>query len=190
MSLDEKQMMDVMALADGELDDDDLARTEKLVEENAEAKELFASLAALGDGVRTAHVAAAPTLGGDIADAVMQKLAPNDLDKARIKRTARTRMIVVGASLVALAAAVLFYMRDANNAAHAPHASSSDSASAQPALASAAATGVQVDFVDTPTPVSVFYLPAETTGGETEGKTEVPATTVVWVDDSMVANPP
>ncbi len=189
MSLTEQQMMDVMALADGELEGDALARTQKLVEENAEAKELVASLGALGDGVRSAHATDVGAI--DLRDAVMAKVTPNDLDKARIKRTARTRMLVVGGSLVALAAAVLLYIRDVNTT-HAVNTSSADASVVDPAtqLASAAATGVQVDFVDTPTPVSVFYLPAETTGGETEGKTETPATTVVWVDDSMVASPP
>jgi len=183
MSLEEQQMMDVMALVDGELDDDARVRTEKLVEENAEAKELFASLRAIGDGVRSVHENAI-----DVTSAVMAKITPNDLDKARIRRTARIRMGVVSAALVALAAGVMFYVRDHDNATHATNPPA-DSSSAQPALASAAATGVQVDFVDTPTPVSVFYLPAQATGGEAETKDQ-PPTTVVWVDDSMVANPP
>ncbi len=183
MTLEQEQMMDVMAYADGELEGEDLARVEKLLESSADAKELLASLAAIGDGVRTAHLVGAI----DVRDAVMAKVTPNDLDKARIKRTARTRMAVVGAAFVALAAGVMFYMRDANNDAHRTANSASSSSSSQPALASAAATGVQVDFVDTPTPVSVFYLPAQNTGAE--GKTDTPPSVVVWVDDSMVALP-
>lgn len=54
MSLDPTQMFDVMALADGELEGDDLARATKLVEGDEEAAELLASLRALGDGVRGA----------------------------------------------------------------------------------------------------------------------------------------
>lgn len=182
MSLAEQDMMDVMAFADGELEGEDLARVEKLIASNADAKELLASLAAIGEGVRSAHLVGEI----DVSDAVIAKVTPNDLDKARIKRTARTRMAVVAVAFVALAAGVLFYMRDTqgtNRTATIP----ADSASGQPALASAAATGVQVDFVDTPTPVSVFYLPAENTGAE--GKTDTPPSVVVWVDDSMVAIP-
>ena len=175
-------MLDVMAYADGELEGEALARTEKLVESNAEAKELLASLDAIGDGVRSAF----DPSGVDVRDAVMGKITPNDFDKARIKRTARTRIAVVGAGFVAIAAAIMFYMRDVNQASRVANAPV-DSASAQPALASAAPTGVQVDFVDTPTPISVFYLPAENTGAE--GKTDTPPSVVVWVDDSMVASP-
>ena len=175
MNLTQEQMMDVMALADGELAGDELARVEKLLDSDAEAKELYASLQAIGDGVR----GAVDFEGVDVRDAVMAKIKPNDFDKARIKRTARTRMIVVGASLVALAAAVLLYVKNshpttARNAV--PGASSSETV-----LASVSPPGVQVDFVDTPTPVSVFYVPAESAA---TSKNEPPPSVVVWVDDS------
>ncbi len=174
MNLTQEEMMDVMALADGELDGDDLVRVEKLLESDGEAKELYASLQAIGDGVR----GAVDFEGVDVRDAVMAKLKPNDLDKARIKRTARTRMIVVGASLVALAAAVLLYVKNSHptSARNSVPASSSETV-----LASASPPGVQVDFVDTPTPVSVFYVPAESA---TTSKGEPPPSVVVWVDDS------
>jgi len=184
MSLSEAQMMDVMSLADGELEGEDLERTKKLVEEDAEAKELFASLRAIGDGVRGSFDV--PKI--DVRDAVMRTIVPNDLDKARIKRTARTRMAVVGVSLLAVAAAVMFYVRDhelqqAQNAAK--------DAGTQAVLASSSPTGVEVDFVDTPTPVSLFYVPAEKTTSGAEGKTtETPASVIVWVDDSSGSGDP
>ncbi|HEY1958374.1 MAG TPA: hypothetical protein VGH28_22310 [Polyangiaceae bacterium] len=181
MSLTQEQMLDVMALADGELEGDDRARAEKLVESDAEAKELLASLHAIGDGVR----GAVDYEGIDVRDAVMAKLTPNEFDKARIKRTARTRMIVVGASLVALAAAVLFYVRTVREpvtSQNGPRAPSSAEV-----LASMSSAGVQVDVVDTPTQVSVFYVPAERASPSAK---EPPPSVVVWVDDSASAEPP
>lgn len=181
MSLTQEQMLDVMALADGELEGDERARVEKIVESDDDAKELLASLHAIGDGIR----GAVDFEGVDVRDAVMAKITPNDFDKARIKRTARTRMLVVGASLVALAAAVLFYVRTTSHpvAKNAPGASSS-----QTVLASVSPAGVQVDFVDTPTPVSVFYVPAESASTAPQAK-EPPPSVVVWVDDNAPPEP-
>ncbi|HEX4511881.1 MAG TPA: hypothetical protein VH054_00050, partial [Polyangiaceae bacterium] len=184
MSLSESQMMDVMSLADGELQGEELERTTKLVEEDAEAKELFASLRAIGDGVRGSFDV--PKI--DFRDAVMRTITPNDLDKARIKRTARARMAVVGVSLVAIAAAVMFYVRDQQMQQQAQNASKDGGA--QAVLASSSPTGVEVDFVDTPTPVSLFYVPAEKTTAGAEGKTtETPASVIVWVDDNASGEP-
>jgi hypothetical protein len=183
MSLSDKQMLSVMAYVDGELEGEELENVIALIESDAEARELHASLRAIGDGVRSSF----DVKDIDIGDVVIQKLRPNDLDKARIRRTARTRFAVVGASLVALAAGVLFYMRDANNTGttgQTPHTQPSG----ESLLASASTTGVQVDFVDTPSAVSVFYLPASTQGAE--GTTnEVAPSVVVWVADDETTPP-
>ncbi len=179
MSLDEQQMLDVMAYADGELEGEDGDRVAKMIEGDEEAAELFASLRAIGDGVRSSFDV--PKI--DVRDEVMRGIKPNDLDKARIKRTARTRMTVVGASLLAIAAAVAFYMREQSKETGAQN--TTPSATTQTALASSSDKGVEVDFVDTPTPVSVFYVPAEKTTMGAEGKTtETPDSVVVWVDDT------
>jgi anti-sigma factor RsiW len=179
MSLDEQQMLDVMAYADGELDGEESDRVAKMIDADEEAAELFVSLRAIGDGVRNSFDV--PKI--DMRDAVMRGIKPNDLDKARIKRTARARMTVVGASLLAIAAAVAFYMREQSKETGAQN--TSPAGSAQTVLASSSATGVEVDFVDTPTPVSVFYVPAEKTTMGAEGKTtETPDSVVVWVDDT------
>ncbi len=178
MTLTEQQMLDGMAYADGELDEQDTERVRALVEENADAKELLASLHAIGDGVRSA-VGAPPSV--DVADDVMRKITPNDLDRARIRRTNRVRMGVVAASLVALAAAVTLYVRhnSGNHEASNPTTVPSDSN----ALASLHTTGVEVDSVDTPSSVSVFYVPAD----NPDPAAKSPNTVVVWVDDPEVA---
>lgn len=179
--LSQEQMLDVMALADGELEGEDRERVAKLVESDDEAAELLASMLALGDGVR----GAVDRRDLDVRDVVMAKLAPNDLDKARIKRTARTRMVVVGAALVALAAAVLLYVRHQNQTI--AHNQPRPPTSGDTVLASAASAGVQVDFVDSETPASVFFVPSETTSA---GSKEAPPSVVVWIDDTPPVPPP
>jgi hypothetical protein len=179
MSLDEQQMLDVMAYADGELEGEERERVAKMIADEKDAAELFASIGAIGDGVRSSFDV--PKI--DVGDAVMREIKPNDLDKARIKRTARARMTVVGASLLAIAAAVAFYMHQ--QAKETTGQNTPPTPSSQTVLASSSATGVEVDFVDTPTPVSVFYVPAEKTTMGAEGKTtDTPPSVVVWVDDN------
>lgn len=117
----------------------------------------------------------------------MARLTPNDLDKARIKRTARTRMVVVGASLVALAAAVLLYVRHAGETVAVRHPK--PALSAQTVLASARTTGVEVDFVDSQMPASVFFVPSETAAASA-GTQAAPPSVVVWVDDPPPAPTP
>jgi len=183
-ALNEEQVLDVMAYADGELAGDDEERVKALLEGSAEARELLASFGAIGDGVRSA---VAPPEGIDIVAAVMARVVPNELDRARLKRVGRTRMAVVGASLLAVAAAVALYIHqngDAPTAKDEPHVkpqvvqlpAPSDTAPAPGPLA-LAAHGVQIDSVDTATQVSVFYVPSS------EGTSENSQSVVVWIDD-------
>jgi hypothetical protein len=177
-NLTEQQMLDVMSFADGELEGEERERVAKMIDENADAKEMLASLHAIGDSVRSSFDV--PKI--DLGDRVMRSILPNDLDKARIKRTARTRMVVVSTSIVAIAAAVMFYVRDQQTQTTGQNKPAPTDT--QTVLASSSPTGVEVDFVDTPTPVSLFYVPAEKTTSGAEGKTtETPASVVVWVDE-------
>lgn len=184
-ALNEQQVLDVMAYADGELAGDDEARVETFLEGSADARELLASFGAIGEGVRTA---VAPPEGVDVVAAVMARVVPNDLDRARIKRVGRTRMVVVGASLLAVAAAVVLYINqnaDAPTARDQPRVqpqivqvpAPSDTAPAPGPLALSTAHGVQVDSVDTATQVSVFYVPAN------DEPSENGQSVVVWIDD-------
>lgn len=182
-ALNEEQVLDVMAFADGELAGDDEARVQAFLDGSAEARELLASFGAIGEGVRSA---VAPPSGVSVVDAVMARVVPNELDRARLKRVARTRMVVVGASLLAVAAAVVLYI---NQNADAPTAKDdpkthvvtvpvpSDTAPAPGPLALSTAHGVQVDSVDTATQVSVFYVPSNDEASE-NGQS-----VVVWIDD-------
>jgi len=189
MSLSQQQMLDVMAYADGELGGDDEARVRALLDESADAKELYASLQAIGDGVRRAAEPIDSDV--DVADAVMRRIQPNDLDKARIRRTNRVRMGVVAASLVAIAAGVAFYVRQNGAGPQATNYPTSSSilptaGSDTNALASLHTTGVEVDSVDTPESVSVFYVPADDPDPAAKGGG---STLVVWVDDKAGSTP-
>ena len=174
-SLSQEQMLEVMAYADGELEGDDKDRIEKLIADDPEAKELFASIGALGQGVRGCLDYEAV----DVRDAVMGKLRPNEHDKMRLRRVARTRFAIAGASVLAVAAAVMLLVRQ--NGGKTPVAQT-EGTGAETALASASTNGVQVDFVDTPSAVSVFYVPAESTSGAEEATQTAPSV-VVWVDE-------
>lgn len=182
-ALNEEQVLDVMAYADGELAGDDEVRVKALLEGSAEARELLASFGAIGEGVRGA---VAPPEGIDVVDTVMARVVPNELDRARLKRIGRTRMVVVGASLLALAAAVVLYIHqngDAPTAKDEPRVEPRvvqvpvPSETAPGPLALSTAHGVEVDSVDTATQVSVFYVPSN------EGTSENGQSVVVWIDD-------
>lgn len=181
--LNEQQVLDVMAYADGELDGEEEGRVKALLDGSAQARELLASFGAIGEGVRSATT---PSAAFDVADAVMARVVPNELDRVRLRRVARTRMTVVGASLLAVAAAVVLYVSQNNEAPTAkdePTTAPSvlpvpaPSETAPGALALATAHGVQIDSVDTATQVSVFYVPSS------EGTSENGQSVVVWIDD-------
>ena len=171
--LSQEDMLAVMAYADGELEGDELERVKKLLDESDQASELLASLHAIGDGVRSSI----DPKDIDIRDVVMARLPPSDLDTARLRRTQRTRMTLVVGCL------------PGSSKRPSPPPSSSTSVTepgrtghtrrilqephrTTPCLPRPAITGVQVDFVDTPSAVSVFYVPAESAGGETDQATD------------------
>ena len=91
-ALAEQDLLDVMAYVDDELQDEARkTEIEALIQSNADAKELVASMRALGDGVRAAQ--SVPKI--DVTVAVMAKVSPNDLDRARLKRQSRVRAFAV-----------------------------------------------------------------------------------------------
>ncbi len=184
LGLSEEEMLDVMAYVDGELEGEDAERVEALFERSAEARELRASFGELSERVK--EIANAPPI--DVTKHVMAKIAPNELDRARLRKASRTRVIAVGATLVALAAAVALYVKHGDTSVVSQNGSASTSTTttavplpvnSSPQLA--ALKGVQVDSVDTASashPVSVFYVPK---GDEPSDST---SSVVVWIDDS------
>jgi len=166
MTLSQDQVLEIMAWADGELDGADATRVEAFVASNDEAKELVRSFDALGDFVRSSsHQAtleqATDSLEG-LVDSVMEKTKPSDLERARLKRAQKGRIVLMAATLTALAAGVLVYAR--TQPVELP--SSHIQPSATPAAVVAMVEGVQVEQLDT----------------------KSPNTTVVWIDDGASAN--
>lgn len=184
MALTDEQVMSVMAHADGELEGAEAEAARALVEESAEAKELFASMRALGDGVRS--VAEAPAKV-DLTDAVMAKVVPNELDRARLKKQGRSRNVAVVVTLTALAAGAWLYSRNDDapqtESASQPQATTPivvtpNVTAPRPAtsLASNDTPPMEVDAVDTQRPVSVFYVSPDDNGTNA-------ASVVVWIDE-------
>lgn len=180
-ALSEEEMLDVMAYVDGELEGEDAARVEALLESSADARELRASFGALSERVK--EIARTPAI--DVTKHVMAKIKPNELDRARIKKQSQSRVLFVGATLVALAAAVFLYVRQGDSAGGGGGAGTGTVATAPTETSSspklAALHGVQVDSVDTASatrPISVFYVP---NGDE---PSESSSSVVVWIDDS------
>ena len=191
-SLAEQDLLDVMAYVDDELEDDARkAEIEALITSNADAKELVASMRALGDGVR-AMQEAVPNV--DVTLAVMAKVTPNELDRARLKKQSRVRMFAVAATLTALAAGAWIYSQSdstpdstttpvANNVATAPAPTLSAVPNIIAPLPSPAPLavnethGVQVDSLDTHKPVSVFYV------SPNEDNANASSSVVVWIDE-------
>jgi hypothetical protein len=186
MRLTREAMLELMALADGELDGDALRRAEKLVAENDEARRVVETMRApalagvLGDVLDGRSAAA-----DGIADAVMAKLrggadanadaggAVVRLADARAKAASRSprTAIAVASSLAALAiaAGIALYVQARNQAdpdlpvasVNVPHGIPSQTAKP---LASVTVLeqnqGVQVDEIDSPSHnVHVFEIP-------------------------------
>lgn len=166
MTLSSKEMLDVMAWADGELEGAEAARIQALVAKDEDAKELVRSFGALGDFVREADVKAKTP---DLVEQVMARVGPNDIERARLKRGMRMRVGATVVTLAALAAGVFLYQRSHPNVS--PVVGSNDMPVTVPAK-----QGVEVGQVDTSQhAVSVFYVPSE----------KGPETTVVWIDDNQ-----
>jgi hypothetical protein len=201
MSLSHKTMLDLMAYADGEADPEVAARIEKLLEVSAEARGVVAAMAgpvaAVGAFVAREADARATRAGADtIANAVMDKIAPADvssLDAARAKRDARGRTALAIGAIVAIAAGVLIYARNAGDPTpgDSPMASMAPSESV-PLMASspveppegvvANAEPPEVTIKSTTShDVSVLVVPAVEAAANANGS---PASVIVWIGDN------
>ncbi len=194
-------MLELMAYADGELDAEEMARVERLIAKDPDAKRLVSSIGVLGayveDMHEPAHAAATEGLADDIMARVQKEGPPRkssmrppkvvDLRDAREKRVKVATALV---AVVALAAGIVLTTRKANEDGRiqaspgTQHTTSPATpgagAGAPPAppqqLATAAAAGgVDVDQVDSNNDVQVFYLPSSLGVNA--------SSVVVWIDD-------
>jgi hypothetical protein len=187
-------MIELMALADGELEGEARSRVEALVASNAEARTVVDGLrhGQVGAWLRTSFDERAAAGAAGIADGVMARIgaplrvgAPAVTPPVASKvagRVVRPRAwMAASAAALAAAAAVAVYLRGASSPAIAPRAS--DRAEIAESPASAPASGVEVDEIDAPARgVSVFEIPAAE-GAAAVGMAHRPASVVVWIDD-------
>jgi anti-sigma factor RsiW len=203
-------LLELMSLADGELEGADKERVERLVASDDEARQIVASLRGAEVGTWLAetmdqHAAASGADG--IADAVMSAVAvgtssrasaaPNGVARGaavaplRARKSSRFQVIAGGATAVlALAAAVAIYMRAGTGPLdeHAPVASVGVPPVDVEAPSSMAMTqqgtggGVEVNEIDAPQRgVSVFEIPVGAAAAV--AKPTGASSVVVWVDD-------
>jgi hypothetical protein len=188
MSLSHDQMLQLMALADGELVGDERGRAEGLVASSAEAREVFGEMRAGRVGPWLAALdeeRAASGAGAGLADSVMaqvSELSPargaqvSSLDEARSRRARGVVAIAVAA--VALAAGFAVLMRPAGPGVPEIASGPSPVGSLLPSPL-AAMTSVEVNEVDVPSRgVSVFEIPVAGAMSKTA------SSVVVWIDDS------
>jgi anti-sigma factor RsiW len=184
VSLSRETMMELMALADGELQGADRERVERLVAENGEARRVVDAMRSPTIGAWLEGEVAERTAAADgIADAVMAKLP------VRVGARGRSPAVVIsiGAAL-ALAAGVALILRSQGGTteAHEPVASvETPSVDMRPppvvAQAQRPTQGVEVDDVDSPSRgISVFEIPV---AGAAAANAKGPSSVVIMIED-------
>jgi hypothetical protein len=210
MRLTRQAMLDLMALADGELDAESRERAERLVAESDEARRVVETMRAPALAGALGDVLDARTPAADgIADAVMARLQGEAPVGGNVVRLADARAsapsrgarvpIAVASSLAALAiaAGVALFIQARNQSDPAPVASVEPprgipSQSAKP-LASvtvlAQQQGVEVDEIDSPShDVHVFEIPV----GSAAAAAAYPpnaSSVVIMIEDDPGASP-
>jgi hypothetical protein len=204
-------MLELMALADGELEGHARERAEKLVAESEEARRLVDAMRGpdLGAWLEEAVDARAGAAEG-IADAVMAKLASLPADesgaplreeggvvrlaaasKRRVSRTQVAAAAAVAALALAAGVAVVARVADREERVAAPVARTpvpSAEVPGAPAGTSAVAQAalpresVEVDEIDSPSRgVSVFEIPLRSAAAA--AGPVAPSSVVIWIDD-------
>ncbi|MBV9947021.1 MAG: hypothetical protein JOZ69_09245 [Myxococcales bacterium] len=204
MSLSRQDMLELMALADGELDGEAKDRAESLVARSPEARQVVLAMRAsvvrtwLGEGLTEERARGAD----GIADAVMGRLGVTEAAPAGVVRrigpapsvrAARLgpRAAAAGVFLAMAAAALVYVTSSANHRGLAPVASvlapsgeqgggpERAPSAGQAALAS---QGVVVDEIDSPSrDVSIFQIPGAASASANA------SSVVVWIEDDQGA---
>jgi anti-sigma factor RsiW len=198
MTLSRESMLELMAYADGELEETERARVEALIASDPDAKRLVESIGVLGGVVERIHDASHGASLDGLADAIMARVEKEGAPRRASIRPPRVidlrdarenRLKVAGAivAAIALAAGIVLTTRKANQdspfqASHIqPHVTTPATPGTAPGPApvpdtQVAAAGVDVDQVDSKHDVEVFYLPSSV------GKNA--SSVVVWIDDT------
>jgi hypothetical protein len=207
MSLPQETLLELMSLADGELEGEARLRAEKLVAESDEARRVV-------EGFRSKHVGMwlsesldgrATAAGADgIAEAVMGRLpaghpgggvvARIDLARPQPRRSSSRARVLAGAAFAAtaLAAGVALLLRpgdrgllDAGDRMPVASVGQPSVDMQQPPSQVAAGSGVEVDEVDSPSRgISVFEIPlGRAAGASALAGGGSPSSVVIWIDD-------
>jgi anti-sigma factor RsiW len=197
--LSKESMLELMAYADGELDGDDLTRIEMLIASNPEAERVVSSMHTLGDCLRvTEGERRIPKIVDRIADDVMAVVATAaKAAKARqvvvplAPRPVRVRNAIVAGTVSAAIAVAAGWSMFVQAPEPVPAAPLAIAVTAPPVTATASApavtpnatpdgTGVDLNEVESPAQVSVFYVPAVAAG---EVADENVSSVVLWLGD-------
>jgi anti-sigma factor RsiW len=203
MSLTKNELVYLMAYADGEVDDDEMAEVEALIAKSEEAQQIMAQQEALRgwvvkDGDRCATLGQADL----IADRVMAEVEALGgakviaLERGRAKRELNRQRAKEFGALGAIAAAVLLFVlwpsgegapvanrvaASPGSAIHAPAAAPPPSAAPEGSAVAAAESevpGIDVQAVESPQhQFSIFYVPAAT------GANAHASSVVVWIGE-------
>jgi hypothetical protein len=202
MSLSPETMMELMALADGELEGEAKLRAEKRVAEDEEARRVVEAFRAphLGAWLASSMDQSAVAAGADgIADAVMARIREPVREDGAVVRFAPPRphrgsrlQFAVGGGIAALAmaAAVALFARSREGAVDTrmPVASVGvpsvdyQSPATSGAQQGGAVQGVEVDEIDSPSRgISVFEIPLGSAAAAAGAAH--PSSVVIWIDD-------
>jgi anti-sigma factor RsiW len=192
MSLSRETTLELMALADGELDGEARERAEKLLDQNEEARRLVGALRSGVPAVRAwlgeTFERHSPSADG-IANVVMARLegsirspaatAPIVRPPPKARRSWRVRVAVASGGL-AIAALVIIHVFSGkpgdDRASIAAVGPSSGTKGAPGEIAKASGEGVEVEEIDSAKRVSIF---------EISGVTASAQSVVVWIDDDQ-----
>ena len=206
MSLSQETMLELIALADGELEGADRARVEKLLAESEDARRVVESLRSPHLGTWLNEIVGQSAAAADgIADTVMARIERGQLDEGpavvRLADMRRARSLAdrgwssrrwvllwpsrPGSPLVMRPG------KSGDGSARVANANPSSLQTAPTALAPSAfavqgarpSQGVEVDEIDSPaSSISVFEIPVESAKAAAK-----PSSVVIWIEDDQGA---
>jgi hypothetical protein len=189
MSLPRETVLELMALADGELEGEAKERAEKLASQSDEAQRVVSAMRAPVVRLWLSEALEQQAVSADgIADTVMARLGPGD-EHVAIRRLPRGRSgpspriaiaSAVVASALAIAAASMFYARSGDRTGERAPVASIVAPGPPEAIAQqespGAARGVEVEEIDSAAHVSIFAISAL-------ANASTPSSVVVWIED-------
>jgi hypothetical protein len=186
LSLSRETVLELMALADGELEGEAKERAERLALQSQEARRVVDAMRGtelrtwLGEAI--AHRApAADRIANDVMARIVSTPSAQSGGKSGWARRSRVvTMSIVAASAVAIAAGSVVVLRSGDRRADSALLVPGGGAGVSPVLSSSLAggskRGVEVEEIDSTAHVSIFEISAI-------ANASTPSSVVVWIDD-------